>query len=307
LASKAAWSADHQSMTGFARAQGHADCGEASGKWAWEIRSVNGRSLEIRLRLPPGLEALEPSCRKAISAAMARGNIHASLTFERDTSFAVPVVNQAALEAVLSAIEMLRKRTGSPPPAAEAVLNLRGVLEYGEQEADTGQTGCRDAAVMAGLDVVLAELAQARRAEGNAVVAILAEHVDQIVALAAQIRADPSRAPDAIRVRIADQLAPLLESASALDPQRLHLEAAILATKADISEELDRLAAHVDAARSMLRAPGPAGRKLDFLAQEFNRECNTICSKSNSANVTAAGLEMKAVIDRLREQVQNLE
>jgi uncharacterized protein (TIGR00255 family) len=307
LASNTSWSADHQSMTGFARAQGHAECGEASGKWAWEIRSVNGRSLEMRLRLPPGMEAIEPACRKAITAAISRGNIQASLVFERDASQAVPIINEAALEAVLGALETLRERIGSGPPSAEAVLNLRGVLEYGEPEADNEQAGRRDAAVLAGLDAVLAGLVETRRAEGSAIVTVLAGHVDQIDTLAARIRSDPSRTPDAIRKRIAEQLAPLIENASELDPQRLHLEAALLATKADISEELDRLGAHVEAARTMLRAPGPAGRKLDFLAQEFNRECNTICSKSNSANVTAAGLEMKLVIDRLREQVQNLE
>jgi uncharacterized protein (TIGR00255 family) len=294
-------------MTGFARAQGHAECGDASGKWVWEIRSVNGRSLEMRLRLPPGMEAIEPACRKAITNAISRGNIQASLAFERDASQPVPIINQAALEAVLAAIEVLRDRIGSGPPAAENVLNLRGVLEYGEPEADSEQVARRDAAVLAGLDSVLTGLIETRQSEGRAIVVMLEEHVDQIDSFAARIRSDPSRAPEAIRKRIAEQLAPLLEDTSDLDPQRLHLEAALLATKADISEELDRLGAHVEATRAILRAPGPAGRKLDFLAQEFNRECNTICSKSNSANVTAAGLEMKLVIDRLREQVQNLE
>ena len=294
-------------MTGFARSQGYAEAGAASGKWAWEIRSVNARSLDIRLRLPSGFEHLEQVCRAEFSKRTARGNVQATFSFDRDASQSVPVINENALQAVLTALDALRERIGSPPPAAEAILSLRGVLEYGEEEASSAETDQRDGQVLAGLEAALVELVDARQGEGAAIGKVLLEQVEEIERLTQRIESDPSRSANALRTRLRQQLAPLLDVGAGLDPQRLHQEAAILATKADLSEEIDRLTAHIQSARSILSSAGPAGRKLDFLAQEFNRECNTICSKSNAAEVTAAGLEMKVVIDRFREQVQNLE
>lgn len=295
-----------QSMTGFARAQGRADCGTASGEWIWELRSVNGKGLDMRLRLPPGFEGLEPEVRKRIAAHFARGNVQATLQFARDESQSVPVVNAIALEAILDAVEKLRARLGSPPPAAEAILTMRGVMEPGDETVAPEDAEQRDRALLSGLDEACAALAAQRRAEGKSAVAALCSHVDAIEALVSKIEADPSRTLAAIAERLKAHLAPLIDDPS-LDPQRLHQEAALLAMKADLSEEIDRLKAHVAAARELLAGDGPAGRKLDFLSQEFNRECNTICSKSNAASVTAAGLEMKALIDRFREQVQNVE
>lgn len=296
-----------QSMTGFARSNGHVACGTASGKWSWELRSVNAKGLDIRLRLPPGFEAIENECRRAIAAALSRGGVQASLQFDREAGATVPVVNQAALEVVLAALADLSRRLGSPPPSAEMVLQIRGVMESGEAEALPAEIDTRNGAVLAGLRSAVTALAAARGEEGKAVGAVLSNQVEAIDRMVAAVEADPSRSPAAIRQRLAQQLAPLLEPGAGLDPQRLHQEAALLATKADLREEIDRLNAHVGAARALLSGVGPAGRKLDFLAQEFNRECNTICSKSNAASVTAVGLELKVLIDQFREQVQNVE
>ncbi|MEZ5872564.1 MAG: YicC/YloC family endoribonuclease [Nitratireductor sp.] len=302
-----------QSMTGFSRTQGTitlpgvdgAIDGEA--RWVWEIRSVNGKGLDFRLRLPAGLESLENECRKMAGKAFSRGNLQAGLTYEKRNSTALPVVNEAALAAILSHVERLRGELGSLPPAAETVLAMKGVLEIAETGESEEALAMRDAALLTGLDQALGELQAMRCSEGRAIVDVLLHHVAEIARLGAGIEADPSRQPAAIRERLSQQLALILDADSRLDPQRLHQEAAILATKADLREEIDRLKAHVTAARELLNSKGPAGRKLDFLAQEFNRECNTICSKSNTASVTALGLEMKVVIDQFREQIQNLE
>lgn len=296
-----------QSMTGFARSEGHADCASAAGRWVWEMRSVNAKGLDVRLRLPPGFDAIEAQCRKSVSAKFSRGNIQAGLQFEPEGSGAVPVVNQAALDAVLAAVEGLQKRIGSPPPSAEAVLAIRGVMDTGEAAADPKDIALRDAAIVEGLELACAQLAESRASEGKAVAGALGVHVDGIERLTLKVEGDPSRSPQAIRERLEKALAPLIDGTSAIDPQRLHQEAALLAVKADLSEEIDRLKAHIAAARELLSGDGPAGRKLDFLSQEFNRECNTICSKSNAASVTSAGLEMKVLVDRFREQLQNIE
>ncbi len=296
-----------QSMTGFGRSQGRADSGAASGAFVWELRSVNSKGLEIRFRFPTGFEMLETECRKLLGARLSRGNVQATLNFERETGGSIPVVNEAALNAVLGAIERIRARLGSPPPRAEAILQIKGILENGEDEISPKDIEARNLAVLAGLDAAATMLEQARSGEGKAVAAALLRQTDAIAGLVAGIEADPSRSADAIAVKLKNQLAQLMDSAASLDPQRLHQEAAILATKSDLREELDRLHAHVASARELIGGQGPAGRKLDFLSQEFNRECNTICSKSNATAVTAMGLEMKVIIDQFREQVQNIE
>jgi uncharacterized protein (TIGR00255 family) len=294
-------------MTGFARSQDRAECGAASGKWVWELRSVNSKGLDIRFRLPPGFDAAENDFRRRISGRIGRGSIQASLQFERDEGDTGPSINEAALESVLEAIERIGERLSSPPPAAEAILQIRGVLETGETLASPDETELRNRLVGEGLEVALEELCRARNDEGSAIAAVLGGHVEAIARLVEMIEIDPSRSPAAIRERLQGQLALILDDMSRIDPQRLYQEAAILATKADLREEIDRLNTHVAAARQLLTGAGPAGRKLDFLSQEFNRECNTICSKSNAASVTALGLEMKILIDQFREQVQNVE
>lgn len=293
-----------QSMTGFARFAGAMPGG---GAFVWELRSVNGKGLDLRFRLPAGLERIDAACRKAATALLSRGTVFSTLNAEDARAGSPVAVNAAALEAAIAAADAVRRRLGGPPPSAEAILSIRGVLETGAPVDDPEAAQALDEALVAGFGEAVAALAASRREEGRAIIGVLARQVDEIERLAAAIAADPSRSPAAIRERLGAQVAQLLASPVQLDAARLHQEAALLAVKADIAEELDRLAAHVAAARKLLAASEPAGRKLDFLAQEFNRECNTICSKSTASAVTSLGLEMKVAIDRLREQVQNVE
>jgi len=293
-----------QSMTGFARAAAEHDGASIT----WEMRSVNGKGLEARLRLPPGLERVEQAAKQSIQKRFARGNIQASLAVARSGPAARPVVNEAFLEEAAALAQRLQERFGCAPASADGLLALRGVLEIPELADDEDARVSLDAAILATLDEALADLEQSRRSEGVALAAILLGHVAAIEALVLRAEADPSRDPAVIRERIAAQIRLLMDTPGAtLDESRLHMEALILATKADIREEIDRLKAHVDAARGMIAAGGAIGRRLDFLAQEFNRESNTLCSKSNATAVTAIGLELKVVVDQFREQLQNLE
>lgn len=292
-----------QSMTGFGRAAADHD-GTAI---AWELKSVNGKSLEARLRLPPGLERLEQPVRQAIQKRFARGNIQAGLTLSRAALAAQPVVNEEFLKDLAGLARRLQEQFGVAPATADGLLALRGVLETPDAIEDEETRAALDAAILGALDAALDALEAARREEGSALGGLLLGHLDGIEALTLRAEADPSREPAAIRARLAEQVRLLLDSGQPLDEARLHMEAAFLATRADIREEIDRLKTHVASGRALLAAGGPAGRKLDFLSQEFNRESNTLCSKSNAASVTAIGLELKAVVDQFREQVQNLE
>ncbi len=292
-----------QSMTGFARAE----ASSATDRWVWELRCVNGRGLDVRLRLPPGTESLEQAVRKAAARHIARGSLQIALQLERLGAGSVPTVNEEALDAVLAASERLRDRLGSPPPAAEQILAIKGVMELKEADEAPGQAAERERALLASLEEALAELKRTRGEEGSAIAQVLADQLTDMQGLTDKVRDDPSRTMEAIRERLAEHVASLRDGAAGLDLDRVHQEAAILAAKADLREELDRLDAHIAQARTLIDGDGPAGRKLEFLAQEFNRECNTICSKSNAVSVTTAGLEMKVIIDQFREQVQNLE
>ncbi|MEO5325517.1 YicC family protein [Mesorhizobium sp. CC13] len=293
-----------QSMTGFARAAAEND-GTAI---AWEVKSVNGKSAEVRLRLPPGYERLEAAARQAVQKRFSRGNFQATLTVGRTGGAMVqPVVNEAFLRDVAELANRLVEQFGAAPASADGLLALRGVFDVPEAVETEEERAAIDAAILACLDASLAGLEQARCAEGEALRALLSGHVAAIETLTLRAEADPSREPAAIRQRLADQVRLLLDASSALDEGRLNMEAAFLATKADIREEIDRLKTHVASARGLLAGGGAIGRKLDFLAQEFNRESNTLCSKANAASVTAIGLELKAVVDQFREQVQNLE
>lgn len=293
-----------QSMTGFARASGETEMASV----AWELRSVNGKSLELRLKLPPGMERIEPLARQAVQQRFSRGNIQASLNVTRAPgSQPQPVVNEAFLTDVAELAKRLQEQFGTAPASADGLLSLRGVLDVPEAIETEEQRAAGDATIIAVLDRALTGLEAARRSEGAALGALLGQHVNEIETLTLRADADPSREPTAIRQRLAEQVRSLMDVGAGLDEQRLNMEAAFLATKADIREELDRLKTHIASARTLLSAGGPVGRKLDFLAQEFNRESNTLCSKSNAAAVTAIGLELKAVVDRFREQVQNLE
>jgi uncharacterized protein (TIGR00255 family) len=292
-----------QSMTGFARATGEYEGAALS----WELRSVNGKGLEIRLRLPPGHERLEQAARQAVQRRIARGNIQATLAISTGGKLVQPVVNEAFLLDLTELAKRLEGQYGCAPASADGLLALKGVLEMPESVFGEEQRAQLDAELLRVLEEGLSSLEESRRSEGSALGAVLSGHIDAIEALIRRAEADPSREPAVIRERLAEQVKLLMDAAPALDEARLHQEAAFLATKADIREEIDRLTTHVSSARVLLAEGGAVGRKLDFLAQEFNRESNTLCSKSNAGSVTAIGLELKAVVDQFREQVQNLE
>jgi uncharacterized protein (TIGR00255 family) len=290
-------------MTGFARAEGQHD----GLGWAWELKSVNGRGLDIRTRAPQGFEGLEPLARQKLGEALKRGNVNVSLIVERRAGEAGIRINRAVLDQVLALQAELAGRVDAAPPRLESLLAVRGVVEAGEADADEEARAARDADILAGLEQAVQALVASRLEEGARLAAMLTGHLDRIEALTGQARALGSVQPEALKARLRQQVLELLDASPALNEDRLAQEAALLATKADIREELDRLVAHVHAATDLLDAGGPVGRRLDFLAQEFNREANTLCSKSNGTELTAIGLELKTVIDQMREQIQNLE
>ncbi|MGX5665787.1 YicC/YloC family endoribonuclease [Rhizobium daejeonense] len=293
-----------QSMTGFARAEG------TSGRyrWAWELRSVNGKGLDIRMRLPQGMESFEPEVRRLLGQHLTRGNIQVGLNVSVSENRVEAVLNRDALDAVLRLRDELGTDLVDPAPLRlDALMAIRGLVDFRETQDDKAALAARDADILAGLEQAARALCDMRKTEGDALCRLLSDHVSSIQDLVQKVEADPSRQPEEIARKLEAQLAALLDSSPSLDRDRLHAEAALLATKADLREEIDRLKAHVTAARDLLSMGGPIGRKLDFLAQEFNRESNTICSKSNAVAVTTAGIELKVVIDQFREQVQNLE
>lgn len=292
-----------QSMTGFSRREGTA----GRYRWVWELRAVNGKGLDVRLRLPTGFEHLEASLKALAGGRLTRGNIQAGLTVQVAENRLEAVVNREALAAILALRQDLGDLVDQSPLGLDQLLSIRGLVEFREAEEDEAARGMRDAALLDGFAGALDGLVAMREAEGDALHAVLSGQIDQIEALGATIERDPSRQPEEIARRLQAQVAALMDASSALDRDRLHQEVALAATRADTREEIDRLKAHVAAARALLANGGPVGRKLDFMAQEFNRESNTICSKSNSTAVTAAGIELKVVIDQFREQVQNLE
>lgn len=292
-----------KSMTGFARADGT----HGSVSWYWEVRSVNGRGLDVRIRLPSGQDHLEQPVRKAVSNHLTRGNVNVQLVVQRDVGEVEIRLNETALKQVLVAAETVRRMTDGPPVSAETLLQIKGVLEIAEPELEAGEKDALQAALLGSLDEALAEMIASRTVEGGSLASALSGILSQIEALVGKIDRAPSRTPEAIGQRIKEQLARILSDSAELEPSRLHQEAALLAAKADIEEELQRLRAHISAAREHLTRSEPVGRKLDFLTQEFNREANTICSKSNDIDVTRAGLALKAAIEQMREQVQNIE
>jgi uncharacterized protein (TIGR00255 family) len=291
------------SMTGFARSHGVS----GSYAWGWEIKSVNAKGLDVKLRLPPGWDAVDAPVRGRVAEALARGSVFASLTVSREGVMPVARINQPVLAAVLATLEDLGSKANAAPPTLDGILSLKGVMEVAEPEESEADRKAAEAAVVAGFGQALIGLEQMRRTEGAALGHVLAGRLSEIKSLADRAEAAPARKAEAIKARLAEQVAALLEASQRLDPDRLHQEAVLLATKADIREELDRLDAHVAQARQLLTAGGPVGRKLDFLSQELNRESNTLCAKANDLELTSIGLELKAVVEQFREQVQNLE
>ncbi len=293
-----------KSMTGFARAEG------ASGalSWAWELRSVNGRNLDVRLKLPPGFEVLEPLARDLVQRQLHRGSVTLGLVVNRSQDEAMVRLNTVTLDCVIAAAEEVRRRTGGDMPSVGELLAIRGVLETVEALESEDEAERRARLMLASLDQAIGSLIAARSAEGERLASILAGQLDAISATCASIAYSPARSAAAVSARFSEQVGRLLaQVGGTLDPVRLHQEAALLATKGDIEEELQRLDAHVSAARGLIASAAPVGRKLDFLCQEFNREANTVCSKSNDMGITRAGLELKHLIDQMREQIQNIE
>lgn len=291
------------SMTGFARGSGNAQ----ACSFTIELKTVNARGLDIRLRIPTGLDDLEHLARKRLSQRLNRGAVNLALNVSNNSAQTEVTVNEQALGTALDAIDTLSGRIEADRPRLDGILALKGVLEVKEAElTDEARTQLKDS-IMAEMDIVIDDLLEGRRLEGAQLLEVIADRLTEIESLTAAAESNPSRNREVILERLKDQISALTESEVGLSEERLHQEALVLATKADIREELDRLTAHVAAARNLIKQGGPVGRKLDFLAQEFNREANTLCSKSNNVDLTAIGLDLKASIDQLREQIQNIE
>jgi uncharacterized protein (TIGR00255 family) len=290
------------SMTGFSRAEGSAG-GLA---WAWELRSVNGRGLDLRFRMPPGWDVLEPGLRDAAGKHLRRGNVTAGLTVKRETEARL-ALDQAALEQALAiAMDLHARIPGSPVPRAEALLSLPGVLRAAAVDPAEERAAAADA-VQAGFAQALAGLVAARAAEGARLATVLTGQLQEIAGLRQLAALQAADQPAAQRARVMENLAALLREAPSLPEERLAQEVALLAARSDVREELDRLDSHIAAAHGLLAEAVNIGRRFDFLVQEFNREANTLCSKSASTALTATGLKLKATIEQLREQVQNIE
>ena len=291
------------SMTGFARRDG----GDAAVSWTWEVKSVNGRSLDVRARLPQGYESLDPAVRNAVTAACSRGNVQVNLSLKRGSAPLQLQVNEELLQQVIDLMAKLETRTQAAPPRLDGILALRGVLEAVEEEESPEHQAARLAVLQSDLEAALEALLAMRAAEGARLLGLARGHVDEIERLAAAARSCAATQPETLRQRLEEQLALLLAEGSGVAEERLAQELALLAGKADVREELDRLTAHVEAARELLDQGGAVGRKLDFLCQEFNREANTLCSKSADVELTRIGLDLKSSIEQLREQIQNIE
>ncbi|WP_170592657.1 YicC/YloC family endoribonuclease [Ruegeria arenilitoris] len=294
-----------KSMTGFASGKGA--LGPHS--WSWELRSVNGKGLDMRLRVPDWLTGLEAALRADMSKQISRGNVTLSLRVAREETAAELKLNEGAMSAALDALAQaeelaVNKGVALAPSKASDLLMLKGMLDAAAEDDDPAPLV---EALKSEFGSLLAEFVTMRRDEGQALASVLSAQLDQIQTLTEQASELAERRKEAMADTLRQNLARVMENSQGADPDRVAQELALIAVKADITEELDRLAAHVVAARALLEQEAPVGRKLDFLMQEFNREANTLCSKSQNSDLTTIGLELKAVIDQLREQVQNVE
>lgn len=296
-----------RSMTAFSAQQGHADGPTHGASWTWEVRSVNGRGLDIKVRLPDGFDGLEAKVRAAIAAVATRGNVTVGLRLSRDQADGVLQIDAERLDLVLEALDAVQERafekgvTLGQPTAAD-VLSQRGVLTIGVAEVGPDLS----APVSSDFETALGAMIEMREAEGATLLGVITDQVERIETLSAQAKTAAAARTGAVKNQMRAALARVMDEAAA-DPDRVAQELALIAVKSDITEEIDRLGAHVHGARALLAKGGPVGRKLDFLTQEFNREANTLCSKAQSVELTQIGLALKAVIDQLREQVQNVE
>ncbi len=293
-------------MTGFARRQG----GDAKVTWSWEIKSVNGRSLDLRCRIPNGYERLEAVVREAAPKHCARGNVTVALTVSRAEAGPNLRVNRDLLDQLVRlAGELATRADGKTlaPARLDGLLGVKGVLEVVEEEESSEETEARVAAMGKDLHAALKDLTTARWSEGKHLKAAVETHLQTIEELTAKAAASAEAQPEALKARLKSLVEELLEAVPALPEDRLAQEAAVLAARGDVREELDRLRAHSAAAKEILDGGGTVGRRLDFLCQEFNREANTLCSKASDVELTRLGLDLKSAVEQLREQVQNIE
>jgi uncharacterized protein (TIGR00255 family) len=291
------------SMTGFAREAGTA----GSLTWAWELKSVNGRNLDVRVRVPPGFDAVGEEARKQVSAALTRGAVQVGLTVQQVDARRTSVrINTDVLMSLAEAIRTLPPALPFQPATMDGLLQVRGVVEVDDSDdQDLGAQLQPD--LVAAVSRAASALALARRQEGAALNEVLRGQLARMRELVGQVEDHPARTVDAIRARLAGQVQALMDGQASLDPARLYQEAVLLATRADVREELDRLKAHIDASAALLAEGGAIGRKLDFLAQEFGREASTLCAKANHVELSRIGLELRALVDQFREQAQNVE
>lgn len=292
-----------KSMTGFARADGKM----GSFWWHWEIRTLNSRNLDIRLKIPSGIERIEQDVREACGRQLRRGHCLVSLNIRKDAALGELRLNEEALRQVADALTRAQELINSEPVRLDGILALKGVLEYTEPEDSDERIDARRDAMLGSLNEALLAVVDARTREGQRLGEAISNQLDQIADIVAKTEAAPGRTPERIKLRLRQQIKKLTDEDTGLDEDRLHQEAVLLAARADIEEELERLKAHIAGARELLASEEPVGRRFEFLAQEFNREANTICSKSNDPELTKLGLSLKAVVDQLREQVQNIE
>ncbi len=291
------------SMTGFARAAGD------SGPWRWafELRSVNAKGLDLRLRMPAPFDRVEADARARLAKGLSRGTCFGTLIVQREGAAIEARIDRAALESIAAAAREAAAKSGLAPPTMDGLLALRGVVETVEAADDEASTAAACAGALKSVDEAIAALAAARRTEGAALAALLSERLKAIAALVEAADSNPARRPEAVRDRLARSVEALMGSSRGLDENRLYQEAILLAAKADIREELDRLKTHAAAAEALIDEGGPIGRRLDFLAQELAREASTLSAKANDVSLTAQGLELRAQIEQFREQVQNVE
>ncbi|MGH6742382.1 MAG: YicC/YloC family endoribonuclease, partial [Bradyrhizobium sp.] len=285
------------SMTGFARSHG------ASGPYAfeWELKSVNAKGFDLRLRLPPGWDELEAHAKKRAGEALSRGTVYANFNVKRANALSSVRINEDVLASVVKVAGQLAARIDAVAPSIDGLLAIKGVIEVVESESNEDEDKAAKAAAAAAFDEALTNLVAMRKREGAALGQILSQRMDEVEGFARRAEATPGRKPEAVRARLAEQVAALLETSDRFDADRLTQEALLIAAKADIREELDRIASHISQARELIGKGGPIGRRLDFLAQEFHREVNTCCSKSNDIELTNTGLEMKNVVEQFRE------
>ena len=294
-----------RSMTGFASASGALE----GWSWSWELRGVNGKGLDLRLRVPDWVEGLEVALRKQVTAEVARGNITCNLRIASAENDGTLQVNTAQVDTLLAALQEIETRAmdagvSLAPSRASDILTMRGVLEQSDQAQDID--ALREV-LLAEFPAVLEDFNAMRRQEGAALADVMQDQLNEVETLAAKAAALADARKEDAAANLRRNLARVMDNSEGADADRVAQELALIAVKADVTEEIDRLAAHVTAARALIGQGGPVGRKLDFLMQEFNREANTLCSKAQSTELTTVGLALKAVIDQMREQVQNVE